>query len=157
RLVLRCISEVLRPFGRRLGSDAVREVHAAFLLSLQQRGMHKLRVFDPAKGRTFSSWIGRLATNCALDSARRHARWVPVDLDDFEIEAPSHAPDPHSAMLGRLRLDAVRSAMGTLTARDRELVALTFDECLPADEIAERMGVSIKTVYSKSHKIREKL
>lgn len=157
RLALRCIADVLRPFAKRLGSDAVREVHATFLFSLQQRDMHKLRVFDAEKGRALSSWIGRLATNCAIDHVRKHARWVSVELDEEACDVTSRAPDPHAAMMGRLRLEAVRAAVRGLTERDRELVELSFEECLPAEEIAARMGVSVKTVYSKSHKIREKL
>lgn len=156
RLIYRCIHEVLRPFAGRIGSDAAHEVHATFLLALHEREMHKLRVFDADKGRSFSSWLGRLASNCAVDYVRKHGRWVSVALDECALE-PAPLPDAHRLLVARRRLDVVRDAARGLTDRDRELLALVFDEALEPDAIAARMGVSIKTVYSKSHKIREKL
>jgi RNA polymerase sigma-70 factor (ECF subfamily) len=154
RLIARCIHDVLRPFSARLPSDATHEVYATFLLSLNQREMHKLRAFDAEKGRTFSSWLGHLATHCAVDYVRKHARWHPVGLENAPIEL---VPDAHRMLVDRMRLDVVRRAARELSARDRQLLGLVFDEALEPDAIAARMGVSIKTVYSKSHKIREKL
>jgi RNA polymerase sigma-70 factor (ECF subfamily) len=156
RLIYRCISDVLRPFASRLSSDAAHDVHATFLLALHERDMHKLRVFDPDKGRSFSSWLGRLASNCAVDHVRKNARWISIELDETTLD-PAPSPDTHRALVARMRLDVVRDAAQKLTDRDQELLVLVFDAALEPDAIATRMGVSVKTVYSKSHKIREKL
>lgn len=155
RLVFRCIHSVLRRASKHVGSDAAREVYANFLLALHERDMHKLRVFDPDKGRAFSSWLGRLATNCAIDYVRKVRPWTSID--DVAGLEPAPTPDAHRLLVARRRLDVVRDAARGLSARDRELLALAFHEALEPDAIAARMGVSVKTVYSKSHKIREKL
>jgi RNA polymerase sigma-70 factor (ECF subfamily) len=41
--------------------------------------------------------------------------------------------------------------------KDRLFVALYFDQGLDAEEVAQRMSISVKTVYSKKHKIRTRL
>ncbi len=156
RLIHRCIQDVLRPFAGRITSDAAHEIHATFLLALHERDMRKLRVFDVRKGRSFSSWLGRLASNCAIDYVRKHARWISVEIDEHALE-PAPLPDAHRLLAARRRLEVVRAAAQRLSERDRELLALFFHEALEPEDIALRMGVSVKTVYSKSHKIREKL
>ena len=45
----------------------------------------------------------------------------------------------------------------TTLAKDREFVELYFGEGLDPDEVARRMGISVKTVYSKRHKIQRRL
>jgi RNA polymerase sigma-70 factor (ECF subfamily) len=157
RLIYRCIHDVLRPFGARFGMDDAREIRASLLLALHDRDQHRLRVFDVRKGRTLGSWIGKLATHCAIDYARKHGRRTPLDFDEESIELSERSSDPERDLCARERLECVREAVMRLSARDRELLALDIEHGLAPVEIALRMGVSVKTVYSKSHKIREKL
>jgi len=43
------------------------------------------------------------------------------------------------------------------TPKDRKFVKLYFGEGLAPEQIAKRMGISVKTVYSKKHKIQARL
>jgi RNA polymerase sigma-70 factor (ECF subfamily) len=168
RLIFSRIRDVLRRFGRHLDSDAVREVHATLLLSLHENGMHKLRVFDPKRGRNLSSWIGRLATNCAIDYGRKQRRrrqLFPASVfatphgapHTSSLDLPSSSADPHRALVGHRQLALVQEAIAGLSARDRQMLTLDLEEGLAAEQIAARMGIAVKTVYTKTHKIRAKL
>jgi RNA polymerase sigma-70 factor (ECF subfamily) len=44
-----------------------------------------------------------------------------------------------------------------LSDKDREFFALYFDEGLDVEQIAAKMQVSVKTVYTKKHKIQSRI
>jgi RNA polymerase sigma-70 factor, ECF subfamily len=47
--------------------------------------------------------------------------------------------------------------MNDLSARDREFMQLYFGLGLEPQQVASKMGISIKTVYTKRHKIQARL
>lgn len=154
RLIFQCITKVL---GRSVSHDDVREVYATLLVQLLAKNMHKLRMFDPARGARFGSFIGMLAGHCAHDfirSRKRDDRKAP--LSEAEI-VPCERPSPFEHVAYKERVERLESLLGTLPAKDREFVALYFGEELEPEQIAERMRISVKTVYTKRHKIQSRL
>ena len=157
RLVYRCIQKVTTRFSRSLGSDDVREIYAQFLLSLTARDMHKLRTFSPERGNKLSSWIGMLATNAAWDHLRTVAR-TPSSASLTEAESlPSPSSNPYDELLERERWTKVSHALQTFSEKDQTFVRLYYMDGLTPEEVAEEMSISVKTVYSKKHKIRSRL
>jgi RNA polymerase sigma-70 factor (ECF subfamily) len=55
------------------------------------------------------------------------------------------------------RAQLVRELLADFSDRDRQFVALYFGDGLSPEHVAERLGISVKTVYSKKHKIQRKL
>mgnify|MGYP001612655157 CR=1 FL=1 len=55
------------------------------------------------------------------------------------------------------RAALVVRAMALMGAKEREFAALYYAEGLEPEEIAQRMRISVKTVYSKKHKVEAKL
>jgi RNA polymerase sigma-70 factor, ECF subfamily len=157
RLIYRCITKVTARFATRLSGDDVKEIYATLLLSLLANGKHKLRSFDPARGNRFGSWIGLLAINCAYDhlrSVRRDSN--RVCLTEAE-SVSSETPDPYSIVESRQRAMHVATALADFSDKDRQFMDLYFGEGLEPEEVAARMQISVKTVYSKKHKIQSKL
>ena len=64
---------------------------------------------------------------------------------------------PLNVTLVKERASLVDVALAGFTSKDREFVELYFGEGLGPDEVARRMGISVKTVYSKRHKIQRRL
>lgn len=159
RLVHRCITKVLCRFRRFTNDDDLREIYATFLAQLLANDMYKLRMFAPERGASLSSWIGRLATNCAHDYVRACRRRAlrerdSVEQSDLERSAPRWIDEEVDA---RRLLRVVESLLADFPPKDREFVNLYFGEGLEPDEIAERMRISRNTVYSKRHKIQSRL
>lgn len=156
RLIYRCITKVTARFAT-MGPEDVREIYATLLLQLVSNDMHKLRSFDPARGNRLSTWLGMLAINAAYDYLRalkRETNRAPM----MEVEAiSSDRPDAYEQYERKQRLELVADAMEELSAKDQQLVSLYFGEGLEPDEIAAQMGISVKTVYSKKHKIQSRL
>lgn len=157
RLIYRCIHKVTRRFPGSVTSDDVREIYALFLLSLIKRKMHKLRSFDPTRGTKLSSWVGLLATNCAWDYLRNVSRQPQTTtLADAETIAAWSA-GPFEDLLEKERRAVVNAVLQEFSAKDRTFVRLFYVDGKTPEEIAEQMAISVKTVYSKKHKIRCRL
>lgn len=157
RLVSSTIARIMSRFGSRCGSEDVREIHAAFCLDLLSNDRAKLRAFSPERNVRLSTWIAMLASHAAYDFLRRRRR---EPLAEFEWDADalsSEAPDPYSLCETGERIRIVSALLEEFSAKDREFLALYFGEGLPAEEVASRMRISIKTVYTKKHKIRGRL
>jgi RNA polymerase sigma-70 factor (ECF subfamily) len=157
RLIFRCIHKVTGRFAGVLTSEDVREVYATLLVSLTAREMHKLRTFDAERGNKLSSWVGLLATNAAYDHLRTVARQPQTTaLADAELIS-SPCADPYQQLADKQRWQEVNTTLSLFSEKDRAFVQMYYVDGLSPEEVAEQMNISIKTVYSKKHKIRSRL
>lgn len=156
-LIYGCINKIAGRFRVLRDNTDVEEIYAALIVKLLADGMRKLRTFNPALGHRLGTWLGILAMNCARDHLRvirREPR--PASLDDCE-EFRSDFPSPYEVAEHRELFALVDGILHDLPEKDREFVALYLEEELDVEEIAERMQISVKTVYTKKHKIHSRL
>ena len=157
RLVLSTISRVTARFSAVVSQEDLREIYATFCVQLLANDKIKLRSFDPERGNKLSTWLGLLASHTAYDflrGARREPRRAA--LSEAE-ELSSSLPDPCESALMRERADLVGQLMANFTDKDRAFIQLYFGEGLAPEIVAERLNISVKTVYSKKHKIQARL
>jgi RNA polymerase sigma-70 factor (ECF subfamily) len=148
---------VTQRFSSVLSSADVEEIYALLLCSLNSRDMHKLRTFEPERGHRLSTWVGLLATNSAWDYLRSLSR-QPQRGNAIEAEDVScHNPDPFHALAAKEEWVRVRDMLSSFSEKDRTFVDLFFLQGKSPEQIAEEMQISVKTVYSKKHKIRCRL
>jgi RNA polymerase sigma-70 factor, ECF subfamily len=157
RVIYRCITHVTARFSAVVSQDDLRDVYATLLVQLLSNDMRKLRTFDADRGTRLGSWIGTLAVNCAHDYLRARRR-APrcASLDEAEVLS-CDLPSPYERVEHRERAELVAEVLRAFSDKDREFVALYFGEGLPPEQVAERMQISVKTVYSKRHKIQSRL
>ena len=157
RLITSCIQRVVARFSKRVSADAVEEIYATFSLKLLANDKHKLRSFEPSRGNKLGTWLGMLATHCAYDYLRSVRREPSaVCLTEAETLSSEHQDPCESAMLSE-RAELVQSLLAEFSDKDRQFVTLYFQDGLSPEHVAERLGISVKTVYSKKHKIQRKL
>jgi RNA polymerase sigma-70 factor (ECF subfamily) len=100
-----------------------------------ERAFRALHRYD---GRApFGAWIGRIATNCALDVLRAERRLFPLD-EVAEAWADAPGSDP-----------TLVRAVGRLAPERRAVVVLRFWLDLTGPEIAETLGIAVGTVHSR--------
>ncbi len=157
RLIIRCITKVTRRFSSIVSQDDVREVYATLYVSLLANDMHKLRTFDPERGNRFSSWIGLLAINAAYDYLRSLKREPQKECITEAMELVCDLPDPFELTSEHERHAIAQKTLEDFSEKDRTFAALYFGEGMDPQDIAEKMNISVKTVYSKKHKIQSRL
>jgi RNA polymerase sigma-70 factor, ECF subfamily len=154
-LVRRCIRSVTRRAAAATHEDD-REIEAIFLCSLFVRDMKRLRAFDPEVGR-LSTWIGRLASNCAHDYVRALPRRSPkhavADVEDVACDAR----DPFEQAVDRERAELAARTLESFSELDRRFASLYFGEGLPPSDVARLLNISLNTVYSKKSKLQSRL
>ena len=157
RLIHRCITKVTRRFSSIVSQDDVREIYATLYVSLLANDKHKLRTFDPERGNRFSSWIGLLAINAAYDYLRSLKREPQKEQLADNGELVCDMPDPFELTSEHERATLAQKTLEDFSEKDRTFAALYFGEGMDPNEIATKMNISVKTVYSKKHKIQSRL
>jgi RNA polymerase sigma-70 factor (ECF subfamily) len=157
RLIHRCITKVTRRFSTLVMHEDVREIYAILLLSLLSNDKHKLRTFDPERGNRFSSWIGLLAINASYDYLRGLKREPCKGTMAEAADLVCELPDPFELTAEHQRAQIAARALASFSERDREFASLYFGEGMDPSEIARSLNISVKTVYSKKHKIQSRL
>ena len=157
RLIYRCITKVTGRFSGIISAEDIREIFATLVLQLLSNHMHKLRSFDPQRGNRLGTWIGMLAINAAYDHLRllrrEPGRGSMTEAEDMSCEWA----DPFLEVDRKQREKLLADLLLGFSDKDRQFVALYFDQGLEPEEVAARMQISVKTVYSKKHKIRTRL
>jgi RNA polymerase sigma-70 factor (ECF subfamily) len=157
-LIYRCITKVTLKYAPSLGSADLDEIYAEVMMQLVRDEMHKLRIYNPARGTKLGSWIGMIAINAAYDFLRSAGRRPILDKTDGMLD-PHEECDrtPLDHLLEKERWDSLNDLLTDFTEKDRHFVELYYRRGMEADEIAAEMQISLKTVYSKKHKIRAHL
>jgi RNA polymerase sigma-70 factor, ECF subfamily len=88
---------------------------------------------------SFAGWLGRVATNLAIDHTRR-ARFVPLEEAAEPADTTIPADQGLIAAEDRRRLE---EALAKLPPRQRAAIALTYDQGLPNAQGAEAMEISV--------------
>ena len=157
RLIYRCITKVTGRFASLVNHDDISEIYASLIVQLLSNDMHKLRSFDPTRGNRLSSWIGLLAINAAYDylrSIKREPNRAPLSEAEY---LRSDLPSPFECCELSERATRLGAMLKHFSAKDQQFVALYFGEGLEPEQVAKRMRISVKTVYSKKHKIQSRL
>lgn len=140
--------------------DAEDVVQEAFLKAHRQ--LHRFE-----ERSAFSSWLYRIAANCAYDVLRTRARLKEQALSPAEGEADplqavaSEAPSPDREVFSSEITQRVRAAMGRLSPQERTVFALRHYEGRSLREIGALLGIeegaAKHSVFRAVRKLREAL
>jgi RNA polymerase sigma-70 factor (ECF subfamily) len=157
-LIYRCITKVTLKYAPTLGVADLYEIYSDVMMQLVRDDMHKLRNYNPSRGTKLGSWIGMLSVNAAYDFLRSAGRRPLLDKVDGAID-PHEECDrtPLDQLIEKERWEHLNGVLAEFTDKDRTFVELYYQRGMEADEIAAEMQISLKTVYSKKHKIRAHL
>ncbi len=156
RMIWTCVHRVVVRFNSVVASDAIQEIRGNFYASLLANDMHKLRRFEVERGNKLGSWIGLIAINATWDYLRASAR-RPV-VDPMTLAEELHDHDDHFArQIVREDCDRLAAIVSGLSPRDQEFVRLYFIDGLSPQEIADTLGLNVKSVYTKKHRLTRQL
>jgi RNA polymerase sigma-70 factor (ECF subfamily) len=153
------VRTVYREYGRL--------VYAVAYRILSDRGLAEeatqqafLKAWRAAAGvdldREIGPWLATIARRVAIDLYRREAVRATDPLDSVAPSDPALATNPQSA---ETIYDAwaVRQAVDALPDEEQEVVRLQHFEGLTHPEIAEKLGLAVGTVKSRSFRAHRRL
>lgn len=132
---------------RRLTGDDAQAEDAA-----QETWLRAIRALPGFRGQAmFSTWLHRIAVNCALYGRRRRER---NRLREFELPADLAAPGIEPQPLLRMKLD---EAIDRLPEGMRRVLVLHDVEGYTHEEIGALLGIAAGTCKSQLFKARAKM
>jgi RNA polymerase sigma-70 factor (ECF subfamily) len=162
-LIYRCIGKVTAKYAALLDREAIEDIFGDVCLNLLRDDMHKLRAYRDDRGSKLGSWIGLIAINTAYDYLRCLARQPRLEQIDLACELGGgvdlsiHTQSPLDLLAEQERWERLNRLARRFSSRDRRFLELYYGDGLEPEEIAEQMGISVKTVYSKKNKVLARL
>jgi RNA polymerase sigma-70 factor, ECF subfamily len=138
RLVGRYRAKLMAMTTRIVGNRAIAEEIVQEAFARAWVNAPKWRPRDQSRA-SFGGWLGRVATNLAIDHTRR-ARYVPLEEAVEPADPAISADQKLIAAEDRRRLEA---ALANLPPRQRAAIALTYDQGLSNAAGAEAMEISV--------------
>ncbi|MGQ0835625.1 MAG: RNA polymerase sigma factor [Gammaproteobacteria bacterium] len=148
--------DFMRDFARRfVPAPAAREVADEVIADLWTRG--KLRQYE---GRSsLRTWLGAVVAHAALNSRQAMNRWVPLDRAHGSDAGPaqSESMEPEQDQAATLLRQMLSDAIRALSAEDRLLLQLYYEQDLTLDGIGAMLGGSTAALSRRLKHVREGL
>jgi RNA polymerase sigma-70 factor (ECF subfamily) len=119
-------------------------VHDAFVAIVERADQYK------AERGSVVAWLVATVRNLSLDRTRRRIRRAQITEEELRHEPLEIVPDPEIISRTARDREAVRVALGRLSASQRETLEIAFFEGLSYPEIAERENIPLGTVKSRA-------
>ena len=159
KLVYFSIHQAFKISGFVPGREEVEDIFGGIFLSFFERDFKKLRSFQGRGGCSLASWIRLIASRHTLDYLRNQGRHASIVVkEEFDL-ASAVAPDdlPSDIVARKERELLARNALKKLKAEEVLFLRLYYDQERSPEEIADILGISVSTVYSRKNRIKEKL
>ena len=142
-------SSVLGFFRRATGSSAIAE-------DLTQEAFLRLATTDVATLANPSAYLRRVSANLIADINRSHVRrrLTETEINDL-LDVPDPGAGPEAMLIARDSVDRLLIVLAELPQRRREIFLASRLEGVPHRELAERYGVSTRTVEIEISKALE--
>ena len=148
----------VRAFVRSLGVDPlwVDDIaQEAFIVAYQ-----RLDEFD--SDRDFGAWVRGIARNLVINERRKSARRKRIlsdNLTDVLLRTSSVPEEVEEGLSdsGEAKLEALRTCLGTVPSKSRDLMRARYEENASAVEIAKQKGMKAATVRKNLERIRTNL
>lgn len=125
---------------RQLGSEELASE------SLHETWLRLHRQGDAGPVQRPSAYILHVATNIARDALRSESRRLRRSEVDAALDIADPAPGPADIHEARRDLEVIERAIRELPDRQRAVLTASRMECLSHQEIANRLGISKRTV-----------
>ncbi len=119
------------------------------------RAYQNLHRYDDS--RPFDLWVLAITRNLCLDLLRRRTKVRTEELEPMKEVLPSGDVSQEDRAIATEERQSLEEAMATLSADDREVLALYYVQKRTTKEIAQVMGCAPGTIMARLFRAREKL
>ncbi|NMO22101.1 sigma-70 family RNA polymerase sigma factor [Pyxidicoccus fallax] len=119
------------------------------------RAYQNLHRYDDS--RPFDLWVLAITRNLCLDVLRRRTKVKTEELEPMKEVLPSGDVSQEDRAIATEERQSLEEAMATLSAEDREVLALYYVQKRTTKEIAQVMGCAPGTIMARLFRAREKL
>ena len=150
--IFRLFAPKVRSFALRRGAAGAQaeEVVQEVMLAVWRRA----ETFDPTRANA-ATWIYAIARNRMLDDLRRAS--LPLLGEDEAGEEPAEEPAHEARLDGERDAARLRRALEDLPPEQSEVIRIAYYEGLSQRDLADRLGVPLGTVKSRTRLALDRL
>jgi RNA polymerase sigma-70 factor (ECF subfamily) len=157
-LIVSCVLRTLRRYGAYYSQEDLQDLVSEVWLALLRDDCKKLQLFNPDRGYRLSSWLGLIATNSTIDCLR--SRSAPTTYLEDMVDAERFLADdsrPDAELELQESMNIARTALHQLNKHELAFIVDCFGEERAPTALADELGVTVNTIYSRKFKLRAKL
>jgi RNA polymerase sigma factor (sigma-70 family) len=133
--------------------EVIEEIYQEFFVALLKDDCKKLGQFRGDHGCTLASWLRVVASRLTIDFLRK----TPAQTIEVSEMLPSDEPDAADTMIDLEKANALANAIESLSAREKLIIELSFQQSLPPEEIAGILKISVGAFYTQKSRVLAKL
>jgi RNA polymerase sigma-70 factor (ECF subfamily) len=137
------------------------DIYSDLFLSLTDNNFSKLRQYRGDNACAVSTWLTVIAVRMTIDYMRKDKRGTIVKSTREDMEVWEAIPDnkyrADKLVEEKQKGESFRKSLSVLSPRDRMIYDLLFNRGYSPEETAKTLGLSISIVYSRKHRIIEKI
>jgi RNA polymerase sigma factor (sigma-70 family) len=161
KLIWNSIRRTFHSYSFRYSSEDVEDVFSSVFLSLVEKDFNKLRQFRGENACSVSTWLSVAVVHMTIDYMRKDKGHLVVNSNQEEREIWELVPDTtyrSDRLLEKKQVNQdLIKAVKILTQRDRLIYDLLYNKGFSPEETAETLKLSVSIVYSRKHRIIEKI
>jgi RNA polymerase sigma-70 factor (ECF subfamily) len=148
--------------GVTLCAEEEDDLYAEALASLIADDYRRLKSYRGDNGCRLGTWVCLVAARLTLNQLTALRRWgttQPAATDPTPVltNQPDGRPDAEQILAQRQLIEVVEEAVTTLSIAEQLLVKLCFHHDWSAAEIARFLGITENAVYSRKHRVLQRL
>lgn len=159
KLVYFSIHQTFKMKGVNASQDEANELFNEVFLGLFENNFAKLRNFKWKNDCSLATWLRLITSRKTIDylkSKRRRSKMLDIDSPEVQEELEAESEVEHSVLDGE-REELLRRAVSQLSAEEINFLNLCFIKELAPEKIAEMLGITVSSVYSRKNRIKEKI
>jgi len=131
------------------------------LVHLIKNNCRKLTQYRGDQGATAATWLRTVTVRFVIDYLRKKAReseTIHFDSHASLAEASADSPEtPEEVYQSKEAQQRFNRAVSALNEKDRYFMELYYGQGLSPEKVAQVLGISVKTVYSRVGRLKTKL
>jgi RNA polymerase sigma factor (sigma-70 family) len=131
------------------------------LVHLIKNNCKKLTQYRGDQGATVATWLRTVTVRFVIDYLRKKAReseTVDIDSHSYLAETASDSPEtPEEVYESKEAQRMFSLAVSALDEKDRYFMELYYGQGLAPEKVADVLGISVKTVYSRVNRLKTKI
>ena len=140
--------------------EDLEDLHHSVFQALLEEDCKKLKQFE---GRcSLASWLRVITTSTVIDALRKRRAVIRLDAlgeDGIPLHERISNPSPgvEEGIVETQRRELLKKALVEIGPEDRLLAVLIYQREMPIEEIAAVMKLSKEAIYTRKHRLRDKL
>jgi RNA polymerase sigma factor (sigma-70 family) len=150
-LVYHTIRKTLTLHHTESRDETVEDLYQEFFISILQNNCRKLTQFRGDGSCTLASWLRVVASRLTIDFLRKQP------TSTVEVTDASSSDQPDTLVARTEQEQSLTQVLETLLPRESLIIDLSFRRCLPAEEAAAILKISVGAFYTQKSRVLDKL